>query len=143
MSLITNGMGRQTFNLWNGKGATNLETRFNTMHLLLAPMITRLQDGISRNLGSIVGRRKRFVSSPKPPEWLLVPPGLSNGYWREESSQGVRLTTHLLQVPRLRMRGFIPPLLRFLLRRGSQLITRTLTPIRVRFVKSVLGRKME
>jgi len=39
------------------------------------------------------------------------------------------------------MHGFIPPLPRFLLRRGSQLSTRTLTPIRACFPKSVLGRK--
>jgi len=50
-----------------------------TMHLLLAALITRLQDKISRNLGSTAGRRKRFVPSPKPPERLLVPLGLSNG----------------------------------------------------------------
>jgi hypothetical protein len=39
------------------------------------------------------------------------------------------------------MRGFIPTLPRFLVRRGPQLSTRTLPPITVCFVKSVVGRK--
>jgi hypothetical protein len=74
--------GSTTFNFWKGKGVTNWEIRLKTVHLLLVAVVTRLQDGISKNLGSTASRRKRLVSSPKPPEWLLVPPGLSNGYWR-------------------------------------------------------------
>ena len=45
-------------------------------------MATRQQDGISRNLGSTVGRRKLFVSIRKPPEWLLIRTGLSNRFCR-------------------------------------------------------------
>jgi hypothetical protein len=84
---------------WNGytnfqfaerQGSTNWSIRFKTMHLpptfssrgSPTAIVIRLQGGISRILGSIAGKRKRFASSPKRPEWPLVPPDLSNGYWR-------------------------------------------------------------
>jgi hypothetical protein len=56
-----------------------------------------------------------FFSLPPRPERLWGPPSLlSNGYqglcpWGQ-SGRGVKLTTHLHLVPRLRMRGAVPPL---------------------------------
>jgi hypothetical protein len=57
---------------------------------------------------SIPGRGRRFSYTSQRPDWLWVPSSLlSNGYWvlftREKSCRGMKLTTHLLQVPRSRM----------------------------------------
>jgi len=68
-----------------------------------------------RNLGSIPRRKKKLFSDTKLPEKLWAPKAsyskvlgtISSG---EQSSQGVKLTTHLHLVPRLRMRGAIHPL---------------------------------
>jgi hypothetical protein len=65
--------------------------------------------------GSIRARGEIFFSSPPHPDRLWGPPNLLwNGYKglfpRGFSGRGVKLTTHLHLVPRLRLHGVIPPL---------------------------------
>jgi hypothetical protein len=74
---------------------------------------TGLQTGRLRFSCSIPGRGWEFFSSPPCPEQLWGPPSLlSNGYQGffplGQSSQGVKLTTHLHLVPRSQMSGAIP-----------------------------------
>jgi hypothetical protein len=69
---------------------------------------------------------------PNTPSWrgallstgttLPLPGALSPG----ECDQGLKLTTHILPVPRLRMRGAIPPLPHTSSRRGAELSIRYL-----------------
>jgi len=55
-----------------------------------------------------------FCSPPRPDQLWCSPSLLSNGYRglfpRGKSGRGPKLTTHLHPVPKLRMRGAIPPL---------------------------------
>jgi len=55
-----------------------------------------------RNCGQIPSRGKKFFSSPKCPGHPWGPPSLLNRHW-ELFLQFVKLTTHLLLEPRLRM----------------------------------------
>jgi len=64
--------------------------------------------------GLIVGRGKDFLSSPLISDRLWSPPRLTyNGHRRlfpqGLRGRGVKLTTYLHQVLRLRMRGLLPP----------------------------------
>jgi hypothetical protein len=63
---------------------------------------SRLQDGGPRNRGSILDRRKRFISTPKRTDWFRAPRCLLLfGYWglssRGKGNRGRKLTTHLTQ----------------------------------------------
>jgi len=75
-----------------------------------------------------------FISSPPRPGRLSGPPSLlHNGYRgllrRDYSDRNVKLTTHLHLVPRLKMRGDIPPLPHTSSCRGVQLNTETSSPL--------------
>jgi len=68
-----------------------------------------------------------FCSPPRPDQLWCSPSLLSNGYRglfpRGKSGRGPKLTTHLHPVPKLRMRGAIPPLSNTSSWCGSQLST--------------------
>jgi hypothetical protein len=66
--------------------------------------------------------------SPLCHDWLCQ----SNGYWglfpRRWSGRGVKVTTHLHLVPRLRMQGAIPPPLHHMFARRAEVRTQTTIP---------------
>jgi len=81
--------------------------------------VTRLWAGRLRNPGSIPGCVKRVFYSPKHPDHLWGPRLLCNGYvgWRGrgaflrgKAAGALRLTFHLLLLPKLKMCGDTTPL---------------------------------
>jgi len=74
-----------------------------------------LATGWTDDQGSIFVRGGNFISSPQRPDRLWGPPSILYSAYRElfpsgQSGRGMGLNTHLHLMPRLRIRGAIPPL---------------------------------
>jgi hypothetical protein len=64
--------------------------------------------GLLKNWGSIPDGG--IISSPQRPDRFWNPPSLLSNRYRGSLARGRKLTTHLYLVPKLCMRGVIPPL---------------------------------
>jgi hypothetical protein len=75
----------------------------------MVDVVARLRDGQRRNRGWIPRKDRRYFFSPKCPGRLWGPPNLLFIVYRRKSGRGVKLTSHLHVVPRLKLSGAIPP----------------------------------